>query len=130
VTTTEVPPSLAFDHVQIAAPPGAEAAARAFFGELLGLPEIPKPAVLAVRGGVWFQCGPHQIHVGIEADFRPARKAHLALRVADPATLASLRARLEHAGVTTRDGEAAEGVVRFFADDPWGNRMEFLAPAG
>jgi catechol 2,3-dioxygenase-like lactoylglutathione lyase family enzyme len=117
------------DHVQLAAPPGAEPAARAFFGDLLGMPELAKPPALAVRGGCWFSCGAAQIHVGIEADFRAAKKAHPALRLRDAAALAELRARLEAAGVPVRDdGERVEGLVRFFAEDPWGNRLELVAP--
>lgn len=69
------------DHVQLAMPPSGEEQARAFYGEILGLPEIPKPAELASRGGVWFHCGHRQLHLGVETEFRPARKAHPALRV-------------------------------------------------
>lgn len=122
------PCPLALDHVQVAAPPGAEAAARRFFGELLGLRELPKPALLAARGGCWFELGDRQLHVGIEQEFRPARKAHVALRAPDPAALAALRARLDAAGVATSDGETLPDAVRFYADDPWGNRLELLAP--
>jgi hypothetical protein len=122
--------SIAFegiDHVQLAAPPGCEAAGRRFFGELLGLTEIPKPAPLSARGGLWFQCGAQQLHIGGEPDFRPAKKAHPALRLRDVAALARLRDRLEAAGVATRADDQLEDVTRFFADDPWGNRLEFLA---
>jgi extradiol dioxygenase family protein len=115
------------DHVQLAAPPGCEVAARRFFGEVLGLVEVPKPPALAVRGGLWFQCGAQQIHVGVEKDFRPAKKAHPALRLVDEAAWARLRARLQAAGVATRDDEEMEDAARFFADDPWGNRLEFVA---
>ena len=115
------------DHVQLAAPPGCEAEARRFFVELLGLQELRKPALLAVRGGLWFQCGGQQIHIGIEKDFRPAKKAHPALRLADEASLERLRARLRAAGVKTRDDNEMAGASRFFADDPWGNRLEFVA---
>jgi catechol 2,3-dioxygenase-like lactoylglutathione lyase family enzyme len=120
-------PELVLDHVQIAAPPGAEAAARHFFGEVLGLGELPKPHPLSLRGGVWFACGSQQLHVGIERDFRPARKAHVALRVPSAEALARLRARLEALGVPTRNEDEPPGTARFFADDPWGNRIEFLA---
>jgi catechol 2,3-dioxygenase-like lactoylglutathione lyase family enzyme len=118
------------DHVQLAAPPGCEAEARRFFGELLGLTELPKPAVLAVRGGVWFACGSQQVHIGIEKDFQAARKAHPAFRLSDEGALVALRKRLVGAGVAVRDGEEVGGVARFFADDPWGNRLEFLAEGG
>ncbi len=115
------------DHVQIAAPPGAETAAQRFFGELLGLAEVPKPAPLAARGGLWFQCGAQQIHIGIEKEFRPARKAHVALRLRDEAALHALRERLSAGGIATREDREIEDLARFFADDPWGNRLEFVA---
>jgi catechol 2,3-dioxygenase-like lactoylglutathione lyase family enzyme len=118
------------DHVQLAAPPGCEPAARRFFGDLLGLRELPKPAALAVRGGLWFECGAQQLHIGVEKDFRPAKKAHPALRLVDEASIAALRARLDAAGVATRVDEEIADAVRFFADDPWGNRLEFVAPRG
>jgi hypothetical protein len=115
------------DHVQLAAPPGSEAEGRRFFGELLGLTELPKPAPLAARGGLWFQCGTQQIHIGSEPDFRPSRKAHAALRLRDERSLRALEERLSAAGITTRDDREIEDVARFFADDPWGNRLEFVA---
>jgi hypothetical protein len=118
------------DHVQLAAPPGCESEGRRFFGELLGLQELPKPAALAVRGGLWFQCGSQQIHVGIEKDFRAAKKAHPALRLTDEASLQQLKARLQAAGVVTREDSEIEDAARFFADDPWGNRLEFVAARG
>ncbi|HEY6888210.1 MAG TPA: VOC family protein [Solirubrobacter sp.] len=108
------------DHVQVAAPPGCEAEARAFYGALLGLPEVPKPPSLAARGGVWFGA----LHVGVDPDFLPARKAHPALRVTD---LDALAARLLEAGVEIHWDEEIRGVARFYASDPWGNRLEFLA---
>ena len=107
------------DHVQVAAPPGCEAEARAFYGALLGLSEVPKPAALAARGGVWFGF----VHVGVSPDFVPAAKAHPALRVTDLEVLAD---RLVEAGVEVRWDEAIPGVARFYADDPWGNRLEFV----
>jgi enamine deaminase RidA (YjgF/YER057c/UK114 family)/catechol 2,3-dioxygenase-like lactoylglutathione lyase family enzyme len=127
VTARRRPPLLGVDHVQLAAPPGCEAAGRRFFGELLGLQELPKAAALAVRGGLWFQCGAQQIHVGVEQDFRPAKKAHPALRLRDEAAIEGLKARLAEAGVATRDDHEIEDVARFFAEDPWGNRLEFVA---
>jgi catechol 2,3-dioxygenase-like lactoylglutathione lyase family enzyme len=123
-------PVRGIDHVQVAAPAGCEPAARRFFGELLGLRELPKPPELAKRGGAWFQCGGQQLHVGVEKDFRPARKAHVALRLADASALEGLRERFLAAGVpVTEDSEPVPGVARFFAEDPWGNRMELVAPA-
>jgi catechol 2,3-dioxygenase-like lactoylglutathione lyase family enzyme len=116
------------DHVQVAAPPGCEVAARAFYGDLLGLAELTKPAALAGRGGAWFALGDAQLHVGVTADFVAASKAHPALRV--PAReLAGLARRLETAGHTVRWDEAIAGTERFYAADPWGNRIEFVAVA-
>ena len=111
------------DHVQVAAPEGAEDAARSFYGALLGLEELPKPPALAVRGGVWFRCGAQQIHVGIEREFRPARKAHPALLVSG---LADLEAALVAGGYEVRPGEDLPGVRRAFVSDPFGNRVELI----
>jgi catechol 2,3-dioxygenase-like lactoylglutathione lyase family enzyme len=121
------PPITGLDHVQVAAPPGSEAEARAFYGRLLGLPEIAKPAPLAARGGVWFRCGAQQLHVGIEPDFTPAAKAHPALAVADPHTLDALAERLTLAGAPVHWDDAIPG--RFYTEDPWGNRLELLSSA-
>ena len=118
---------IGLDHVQLAAPPGCEHEARRFFGELLELEEIEKPGVLAARGGVWFRCGAQQVHVGVDADFAPARKAHPALRVDGREALEALAFRLAAAGAAVRWDEEIPGVRRFFAADPWGNRLEFLA---
>ena len=116
------------DHVQLAAPPGCEEAGRRFFGELLGLVEVTRPAALAGRGGLWFQCGAQQIHVGVETDFRAAKKAHAALRLSDGTALDALRDVLTEAGVTVKSDEArVPGTSRFFVEDPWGNRLELLA---
>jgi catechol 2,3-dioxygenase-like lactoylglutathione lyase family enzyme len=117
---------LGFDHVQIAAPAGSEEEARRFFGELLGLTELPKPEALAARGGVWFQIGAQELHVGVEAGFQPARKAHPAFAADDVDALAE---RLENAGVEVRWDDELPGVRRFYADDPWGNRLELLQRA-
>jgi len=117
------------DHVQVAAPPGCEPEARRFYGELLGLVELPKPAALASRGGAWFACGGQQLHVGVSEDFEAARKAHPALRVSDVAELERLAERLAYAGVAVRWDEDLPGARRFYAEDPWGNRVELLAPA-
>lgn len=118
---------LALDHIQLAAPSGCEEAARRFFGELFGLEEIPKPEPIRARGGVWFRVGAQELHVGVEAHFQPARKAHPAFVVDD---VAGLRARLEEAGIRTADAPGVPGVERFYADDPWGNRIELTALPG
>lgn len=111
------------DHVQIAAPPQCEDAARAFYGRLLGMEEIEKPASLKARGGVWFRCGSQQLHVGVQPDFIPARKAHPAFRVRG---LDALRQRLQAEGHRVQDDDALPGVRRFYVDDPFGNRLEFM----
>ena len=114
------------DHVQLAAPPGCEADARRFFGDLLGLDELEKPEPLRARGGAWFRVGAQQLHVGVAEPFAPARKAHPALRVR-PDALDDLAGRLTAAGVEVRWDDALPGARRFYANDPWGNRLEFLA---
>ena len=112
------------DHIQIAAPPGSEDAARQFYGELLGMEEIPKPENLKGRGGCWFQCGAHEVHIGIQQDFDPAKKAHPGFTVN---ALKELKSRLEEAGYTISEEPPIEGRSRFFTHDPFGNRIEFLA---
>jgi catechol 2,3-dioxygenase-like lactoylglutathione lyase family enzyme len=113
---------LGIDHIQLAAPKGCEAEARRFFGELLGLAEITKPAALQARGGCWFRLGSRQLHIGVEEDFRPAVKAHPAFIVSD---IDVLFAELTAAGVTCYRDAFRSGVKRFYANDPWGNRLEF-----
>jgi predicted enzyme related to lactoylglutathione lyase len=112
------------DHVQLAAPPGSEAEARRFFGGLLGLDELPKPDALAARGGVWFACGRQQLHIGVTEDFAPAAKAHPAFAVDDLDVTAD---RLVEAGVDVHWDAAPPGAERFYASDPWGNRLEFVS---
>jgi catechol 2,3-dioxygenase-like lactoylglutathione lyase family enzyme len=117
---------IGLDHVQVAAPRDCEDQARAFYGKLLGLAEIAKPPGLAGRGGAWFELGEAQLHVGVADDFQPARKAHPALRV--PAReLEPLARTLEAAGHPVLWDDAVAGARRFFAADPWGNRLEFVA---
>ena len=115
------------DHVQVVAPPGCEGAARAFYGELLGLEEVPKPPALAARGGCWFRVGSSELHVGVEEPFVAARKAHPGLVVDD---LDALRERLESEGIRARPDDALPGVRRFHVDDPFGNRLEFREDPG
>ncbi len=117
------------DHLQIAAPEGCEEAARDFFGGLLGLEEIEKPPPLRERGGAWFKLGEQQLHVGVEPEFRPARKAHVTLRVG-AAELDGLAERLAGAGAPVTWDDALPGERRFYSEDPWGNRIEFLAAVG
>lgn len=111
------------DHVQIAIPKGGEDKARVFYRDLLGLNEIAKPADIAARGGCWFDLGHHQIHLGADLAFVPAKKAHVALTTD---WLDALRARLEVAGYETLDDTDVEGRQRFFTHDPFGNRIEFM----
>ncbi|TYR78265.1 glyoxalase [Priestia megaterium] len=111
------------DHVQLAAPKGSEEKARLFFGEILGMEEISKPSNLAKRGGVWFQCGNHQLHIGIQDDFQAAKKAHPAFHVKN---LSRLKETLVKNHISIKEDEPLEGAIRFYADDPFGNRIEFL----
>ena len=118
---------VALDHVQLAAPPGSEAAARGFYSGLLGLPEVDKPEPLRARGGAWFACGAQQLHIGVEDPFGPARKAHPALAVRSPDALRDLAERLEAAGAEVRWDDELPGFARFYTADPFGNRLELLA---
>jgi catechol 2,3-dioxygenase-like lactoylglutathione lyase family enzyme len=112
------------DHIQLAMPKGGEAEMRIFYCDILGLTELPKPANLAARGGGWFQCGALQLHLGVEADFRPAKKAHPALLVRD---LAAMSGTLLAAGFELKhDPEPIHGFERVFTADPFGNRIELL----
>jgi catechol 2,3-dioxygenase-like lactoylglutathione lyase family enzyme len=113
---------LGLAHVQLPITPGGEDAARAFYSGLLGLPEIAKPPSLADRGGCWFACGEQQIHCGVESEFEAGRR-HPALLTDG---LDGLRARLEVAGVPVQDDRPLPGYRRFYATDPFGNRIEFL----
>jgi catechol 2,3-dioxygenase-like lactoylglutathione lyase family enzyme len=111
------------DHIQIAAPQGCESEARDFYGSTLGLKEIEKPPVLRVRGGCWFECGSQQLHIGVERDFQAAKKAHPAFAVIH---LDELRDTLRARGVKVIDDDNLPGAQRFYAEDPWGNRLEFI----
>jgi catechol 2,3-dioxygenase-like lactoylglutathione lyase family enzyme len=120
--------ALALDHLQVAMPRGEEPAARAFYGRILGLTEIPKPEPLAARGGLWFECGSQQLHLGVEDDFRPAKKAHPAFVVDDLEELAN---ELEAAGYrVVNDSVQLEGSRRIFTEDPFGNRVELVQTLG
>jgi catechol 2,3-dioxygenase-like lactoylglutathione lyase family enzyme len=115
------------DHVQLAAPPGCEVEARGFYGRLLGLRELEKPAALAARGGAWFACGAQQLHVGVQEDFTPAAKAHPALAVDGATELSALAERLISAGVPVHWDDEVPGVVRFFTEDPAATGLGALA---
>jgi catechol 2,3-dioxygenase-like lactoylglutathione lyase family enzyme len=112
------------DHVQLAMPAGREEDARRFYSNLLGIPEVPKPAELARRGGAWFESSHVKIHLGVDPDFRPAKKAHPALLVMN---LRGLVERLRNAGVTVVD-EPLDGYDRVYVSDPFGNRLELMEP--
>lgn len=117
-------PFIEIDHVQLAMPAGQEDCARAFYAGLLEMQEIPKPPELAKRGGCWFESGSVQIHLGVEADFRPARKAHPALRCSD---YEGLLHRLREANVNIDEPNDIPGVKRCHVHDPFGNRIELVA---
>jgi catechol-2,3-dioxygenase len=116
---------IGLDHVQVAAPIGSEADARRFYGELLGLSELEKPEALRSRGGVWFACGEHQLHVGVTQDFSPATKAHPALRVG-LADLDLIAEQLAVSGSSVQWDDAIPDTRRFYTADPWGNRIELI----
>ncbi|HET6850436.1 MAG TPA: VOC family protein [Gaiellales bacterium] len=115
------------DHVQVAAPPGCEEQARAFYGGLLELPEVAKPEALAGRGGCWFAAGQQQLHVGVAEPFAPAAKAHPAFRLGTASELHDLAGRLAAAGHAVTWDESLPGEERFYVADPFGNRLELLA---
>lgn len=112
-------------HVQLAIPPGREQQARDFYGGVLGMTELEKPPLLAARGGCWFRAGGWELHLGVEAPFTPARKAHPGVLVQG---IDDVGERLEAAGVAVEWDDAFPGHRRFYASDPYGNRLEFLQP--
>src|SRR6476659_4442240 len=113
------------DHVQMTIPAGGEDQARVFYCDLPGLTETPKPAALVARGGLWLRCGAQGVHFGVETPFSPQRKGHPALLVDD---LGALRQRLDAAGIAIHEDTPIPGVERLFVFDPFGNRLEFVAP--
>jgi catechol 2,3-dioxygenase-like lactoylglutathione lyase family enzyme len=113
------------DHIQLAMPAGREDEARRFYRDLLGIPEVPKPPALAACGGAWFERGDLKVHLGVDKQFAPARKAHPAFIVAD---LPGLVAKLKAAGIAVKDDEPLDGYERVYVHDPFGNRIELLEP--
>jgi catechol 2,3-dioxygenase-like lactoylglutathione lyase family enzyme len=111
------------DHIHIAAAPGCEAAARKFYGALLGMLEIAKHEVLLARGGCCFECGAQQLHIGVEPDFCPAKTAHPAFLASD---LDELRQALLARAINVTDDASVPSTCLFYAEDPWSNRLEFL----
>jgi len=118
-------PVLRLDHVQLAMPAGCEDKAREFYQGMLGLPEVEKPSHLAARGGCWFEDGSLKIHLGVDAQFIPARKAHPALVVDD---LRDLAVRLEKGGYRVVEDQPLAGYDRLYVDDPFENRIELMEP--
>ena len=113
------------DHIQLAMPAGSEAKAREFYGIALGLTEVPKPDALKKNGGAWFESGALKVHLGVDKDFHPARKAHPAFIVDG---LAALRQRLSDLGSRIEDAEPLGGIMRCHVFDPFGNRIELMEP--
>ncbi|WP_010676670.1 VOC family protein [Bacillus timonensis] len=113
----------AIDHIQLAAPKGSEDLARHFYAEILGCKEVDKPETLRKNGGVWFAYGTVKIHIGIEDPFSPAKKAHPAFEVEN---IQALKQHLQNNDVNIIDDNNLPGANRFYAHDPFGNRLEFL----
>ena len=118
---------LAIDHILLAMPAGGEALARAFYAGVLGLTEMPKPDALVGRGGAWFSNGSVQIHLGVDPDFHPAKKAHPALVVRD---IQGYVGRAQAQGCRVAHDEPLPGYERVFVYDPFGNRIELIEPGG
>jgi catechol 2,3-dioxygenase-like lactoylglutathione lyase family enzyme len=114
------------EHIQLAMPAGQEDVARKFYSGLLGIPEVPKPPELAKRGGAWFESGRLKVHLGVDPDFRPARKAHPGLLVRD---LSLLVRKLREAGVEVAEAEPLSGWAHVYTADPFGNRIELMQPS-
>jgi len=112
------------DHVQLAMPPGGEQTAREFYAGVLGMTEVPKPEELLANGGLWFVAGAVMLHLGIEQPFTPARKAHVALLVAD---LDDVQGALADAGSPFKPDDRVPGRARGYTEDPFGNRIELIA---
>lgn len=119
------PAFVGLHHVQLAIPPGGEDRARSFWRDKLGLQEVDKPPVLAARGGCWFRGGGLEVHLGVEDDFRPARKAHPGILVRN---IEAVSVQLTSAGVDVTWDENLPGFTRFYVFDDVGNRLEFLEP--
>lgn len=118
---SEQPLVVGLHHVQVSCPAGSEDRLRSFYADVLGMAEVPKPPVLAARGGVWFRSGSCEIHCGVEGGFRPALKAHPGIAVSDVDALA---VRVAAAGLPIRWDDAIPGLRRFHTQDPVGNRIE------
>ena len=115
--------TIGLDHIQIAVPKGSEDTCRAFWHDVIGLDELEKPQALRARGGVWFALAGAELHLGVQTPFDPARKAHPGFRVTN---IQGLAERLSAAGHITNWDDNIKGRLRFFSEDPFGNRLEFL----
>lgn len=111
------------DHVQLAIPAGEEERCDEFYVTVLGFRKLERPAVLAARGGRWYQRGDALIHLGVDPSFQPATKAHPALVLDD---YAATLGRLDAAGVTVRPDDSIPATTRCHLNDPVGNRLEFI----
>lgn len=111
------------DHVQLVAPPGSEPEAREFYTGILRFEEVEKPKTLQQRGGAWFEAGNINIHIGIEKEFTPARKAHPAIEVEN---IEALGKYLKTKDINVTWDDRLPGVKRFYINDPFENRIEFL----
>jgi catechol 2,3-dioxygenase-like lactoylglutathione lyase family enzyme len=118
---------LALDHTSLTIPPTGEAKARGFFTGILGLPEITKPTDGNRMDGCWFDLGTQQLHLLVDEGFSASRRAHIAFCAAD---LGRVRQALSHAGYPVRSAQRSEGRERFFSEDPFGNRLEFISQRG
>jgi catechol 2,3-dioxygenase-like lactoylglutathione lyase family enzyme len=116
-------PILSLDHVQVAIPIGSETRAQEFYSGILGFTEIEKPAAMAGRNSIWFVAGTVNLHLGIEADFHPAKRAHPALVVEG---LDEILAACERAGLPTKPDTSVNGFRRVHVFDPFGNRLELM----
>jgi predicted enzyme related to lactoylglutathione lyase len=116
-------PIRAIDHVQIAIPAASESRARAFYSGILGFTEIEKPVQMAERKSIWFAAGAVNLHLGIEPDFTPAKRAHPAFVVEG---LDGILAACDHAGIMTKPDTSFNGFRRVHVFDPFGNRLELM----
>jgi catechol 2,3-dioxygenase-like lactoylglutathione lyase family enzyme len=127
MTGTDQTHILGIDHIQLAMPAGQEDTARTFYSGLLNIPEVPKPPELDKRGGVWFENGLVKVHLGIDANFRPALKAHPGLLVRD---LKALVCKLRESGIAVSEAEPLPGYDHVYTADPFGNRLELMQRVG
>ena len=116
--------SLALDHTQLAIPPDGETLADSFYVDILGFEVREKPPLLVLRRGRWYQHGPVSLHLGVDPDFVPSNKSHIALKVTN---YEALLARLEEHGIATQPNDEIAGVTRCYVRDPFLNRLELIA---